>query len=57
MSLGADGNKLSQPERVAGRLCYFSEWTPVEAGAEIRRPTCRDAAGESADGLPVLDRM
>ena len=57
MSLGADGNKLSQPERVAGRLCYFSEWTPVEAGAEIRLPTCRDAAGESADGLPVLDRM
>lgn len=57
MSLGADGNKLSQPERVAGRLCYFSEWTPVEPGAEIRLSACRDAAAESADGLPVLDRM
>lgn len=57
MSLGADGNKLSQPETVAGRLCYFSEWTPVEAGAEIRLPTCRDAAGESSDGFPVLDRI
>lgn len=57
MSLGADGNKLSQPERVAGRLCYFSEWTPVEAGAEIRLPACRNAAGESSDGFPVLDRI
>lgn len=29
----------------------------MEAGAEIRLPTCRDAAGESSDGFPVLDRI